>query len=228
MRAPVVVLLLAASALGCASDGSGAPATTSAPVSTATAAGPTTTALAGPVEITIRIERRVFDPATEGFADSVVATLADERGWQQAGFRFTFDDPAAPFLVVLADGIEVDALCAPYDVDGRFSCQLGPVVALNADRWREATPEWTGDLATYRQMLVNHEVGHLLGQHHPDVQCPEPGEPAPVMAQQSTELGGCLPNPWPLEWELTCAARHVEPLAPPYEPDPAPTCGPEG
>jgi hypothetical protein len=65
-------------------------------------------------------------------------------------------------------------------------------------------------------MLVNHEVGHLLGMHHPDVHCPTPGQPAAVMAQQSTELDGCLPNPWPLAHEIERAARHDLPLAPPY------------
>jgi hypothetical protein len=126
-------------------------------------------------------------------------------------------------VVVLAEAAEVDRLCLPYDTFGRYSCQNGPVVALNADRWRTATPEWTGDLVTYRQMLVNHEVGHLLGRHHPaDPQCPAAGEPAPVMAQQSTELDGCLPNPWPLPAEVEAAARHDEPLAPPYERSPQP------
>ena len=164
--------------------------------------------------MSIRVEDRT---GTEpGFADEVVATLTDPRSWQQAGFELRFDDPDAPYTVVLAEADEVDALCLPYDTFGLYSCQNGPVVALNADRWRSATPEWTGDLPTYRQMLVNHEVGHLLGRHHPDVQCPAPGEPAPVMAQQSTELNGCRPNPWPLPHEIRRAARHDLPLAPPF------------
>ncbi|MEY2467446.1 MAG: hypothetical protein QOF21_144, partial [Actinomycetota bacterium] len=136
------------------------------------------------------------------------------RGWSQARFRFVSDDNAA-YLIVLAEGDEVDRLCLPYETYGRYSCQNGPVVALNADRWRTADPKWTGDLPTYRQMLVNHEVGHLLGQRHPRPQCPQRGELAPVMNQQSTELNGCLPNPWPLAWEIELAARHDRPLAPP-------------
>ena len=65
-------------------------------------------------------------------------------------------------------------------------------------------------------MLLNHEVGHLLGLHHPTIQCPVPGQAAAVMSQQSTELRGCLPNPWPLADEVALAARHDLPLAPPY------------
>jgi hypothetical protein len=182
-----------------------------------------------PIEISLRLDRRVADPATEGFDDVVRATLTDERGWERAGFRFALDGADAPHTVVLAEGHEVDELCAPYDTGGRFSCQIGPIVALNADRWREATPQWTGDLATYRQMLVNHEVGHLLGQNHPEVSCPGPGEPAPVMTQQSTSLGDCLPNPWPLDWEVACASiRGLRPLAPPFERVDGPRCGPDG
>ena len=152
-----------------------------------------------------------------GFAAVVDRTLTDPRGWQRAGFRLV-RSPHARYVVVLAEAAEVDRLCLPYDTYGKYSCQNGPVVALNADRWRTATPEWTGDLATYREMLVNHEVGHLLGQHHPSApQCPTPGRPARIMSQQSTELNGCLPNPWPLPAEIARAARHDLPLAPPYE-----------
>ena len=168
------------------------------------------------VEVRYAIEVRARGVAS--FPRVLQETLTDPRGWQRAGFRLVHD-PKARFRAVIAEGPEVDRLCRPYDTYGKYSCQNGPVVAFNADRWRYATPEWTGDLATYRQMLVNHEMGHLLGMHHPPKpQCPRPGALAPVMAQQSTELNGCRPNPWPLEHEIARAARHDLPLAPPYEP----------
>ena len=178
-----------------------------------------------PVRVELSLERHTTDAATAGFEEVVKETLTDPRAWQQAGFAFSFRQ-GAQYRVVLAEGAEVDQLCRPYDVGGKYSCQNGPVVALNAERWRSATPKWTGDVDTYRQMLVNHEVGHLLGQHHPAKQCPKAGQPAPVMAQQSTELNGCRPNPWPLPWEIACAARHEEPLAPGYEDHPRSSCGP--
>lgn len=208
VRCAGLLLLLALTA--CAAE---LPAPAAAP--SPTAAAPSTVPV---VEVRYRVERRTTDAATAGFAAVLDATLSDARGWSRAGFRLV-RDAAAPYVVVLAEGPEVDRLCLPYRTGGTYSCQNGPVVALNADRWRTATPQWTGDLASYRQMLVNHEVGHLLGRHHPPrPQCPVPGRPALVMSQQSTELDGCLPNPWPLPAEVAAAALHDEPLAPPYEP----------
>jgi hypothetical protein len=170
----------------------------------------------------------VDDAATEGFASLVRDVLTDERGWKRAGFEFTFDDVEFDYTIVLAEGPEVDALCLPYDTSGRFSCQIGPIVALNADRWRTGVEDWPASLDDYRTMLVNHEVGHLLGQHHPASRCPGEGQPAPVMAQQSSGVAPCDANPWPLDWEITCAAQGEEPLAPPYERDITLTCGPDG
>lgn len=174
------------------------------------------------VEVRYRIENRTDDAAgrTADFAATVRAVLEDPRGWSRARFRFVLD-LAAPFLIVLAEGPEVDRLCLPLETESAYSCQNGPVVALNADRWRFATPQWPGDLDGYRAMLVNHEVGHLLHLHHPRPQCPGPGLPAPVMAQQSTEVGDCMANPWPLQWEIDLAAERREPLAPPAEHDPS-------
>jgi hypothetical protein len=185
-----------------------------APTSTSTLA-PTTTAAPGkPVEIAYRIDRRTTDVATDGFAADVGTILRDPRGWGRAGFTFV-ERADAPFTIVLGEAADIDARCLPYDTYGQYSCQNGPVVALNADRWRTATPKWTGDLAAYRQYLVGHEVGHLLGMHHPKVSCPRQGRPAELMNQQSTELNGCLPNPWPLPSEIIEAARRPAVLAPP-------------
>lgn len=170
------------------------------------------------VVVRYRLVRRVSDPATENFERVAESTLEDARGWERADFNLIRTE-GARFRVVLAEGPVVDRLCLPYETHSTYSCQNGPVVALNADRWRTATSQWTGTLSGYQRMLVNHEVGHLLGQHHPEIQCPVPGELAPVMAQQSTELNGCLPNPWPLPHEVKRAARHELPLAPPYEED---------
>jgi hypothetical protein len=183
--------------------------------STSAAPPPSATALSAIVEVRYRIENRSPDQALVGFAADVARTLADERGWQRARYLLVHD-ATAPYAVVLAEPDDAQELCRPYDVYRRYSCQNGPVVVLNAERWRTATPQWTGDLPTYREMLVNHEFGHLLGMRHPAVQCPRPGEPAAVMAQQSTELDGCLPNPWPLSYEIERAARHDQSLAPAY------------
>jgi hypothetical protein len=192
-------------------------ATTAAPTVGVTSAAPSPTR---PAVVEVRYAVEVRARGVASFPRVLDATMNDARGWRRAGFRLVHDQNAR-FRVVIAEGAEVDRLCRPYDTYGKYSCQNGPVVAFNADRWRYATPEWTGDLATYRQMLLNHEMGHLLGMHHPpDPQCQGRGQVAPVMAQQSTELNGCRPNPWPLPYEVDRAARHDLPLAPPYEESP--------
>jgi hypothetical protein len=205
-------------------------ATTAIEATTTTAIEATTTTTTSeppPIPIRIHFERRVNDAATETFAEVARQALTDPRGWEQAGFEFSFDDAGADYTVILAEGAEIDALCDPYTTRSRFSCQIGPVVALNADRWRGAVESWPGSLLEYQTMLVNHEVGHLLGQHHPAAFCAKDGEPAAVMAQQSSGVGTCLANSWPLAWEIACASRHEEPLAPPYEPEATPSCGPD-
>lgn len=227
-RLAALVLLAAA----CGSDGdalerSTSPSTTVATTTTTTDApfsDSTATTEPGPVVIELRTERRATQ-GTDGFDELVRSTLTDPRGWEQAGFEFRFSDEA-PHRVVVAEPDEVDALCAPYDTEGRWSCQNGSTVALNADRWREAADTWPASLEEYRRMLVNHEVGHLLGRHHARPACEGDG-PAAVMYQQSSGVGSCQANPWPLPWEIACAARHDEPIAPGYEPDAEATCGPD-
>jgi hypothetical protein len=177
-----------------------------------------------PQEVTIRFESEVDDVAVEELASTALEILNDPRGWTQAGFTFVQGGADAPYRVVLAEGPRVDALCLPLDTGSFASCQNGPVVALNADRWRNAVTHWDGDLELYRGYLVNHEVGHLIGMRHPVPRCPVAGAPAAAMEQQTGGLAGCTGNAWPREWELDYA--RVRPVVyaplPAWGPDPVP------
>lgn len=127
-------------------------------------------------------------------ARSVIKTLSDERSWRGRGYGFELVDSGGQFTLIVATPSEVDRMCRPLRTNGYFSCSANGWVALNSDRWFGATSSWTAGLAEYRHYLVNHEIGHQLGQGH--VGCPGAGQPAPVMMQQTKGVGACLPNGW--------------------------------
>jgi hypothetical protein len=132
------------------------------------------------------------------FAQAVHATLTDPRGWQGVdgvAFEMVADPKAAAFVVTLATPATTDELCAPLDTGGWLDCYAAGRAVINSDRWLLGADSWGGDLAGYRQMVVNHEVGHAIGHDH--LYCPGPGQPAPVMQQQTISLQGCAPNAWP-------------------------------
>lgn len=130
------------------------------------------------------------------FAGVVADTLADDRGWTAGGdWRFTpvGKSGSADFTVYLASPKTREKLCGAED--SYTSCRNGDAVVINLERWLLGVPHWKKSLESYREYVVNHEVGHRLGEGH--VTCPKKGTPSPVMAQQTIELRGCDPNAWP-------------------------------
>jgi hypothetical protein len=174
----------------------------------------------GPLVITYEIRGRgnVSDLAV--LADEAAAVYADARGWRLGGsIRFERVDTGGAFTLWLA----ADALMSTFGgaCDVEWSCRNGRNVVINEDRWLGASGSWqlyqpppkqpAATLATYRQMVLNHETGHWLGFGHGT--CSGPGKPAPVMQQQSMTLAACAPNPWPLPAErATLAARRGVPV----------------
>jgi hypothetical protein len=133
----------------------------------------------------------------EAFSAAVAETYADPRGWNRGGsVRFERVASGGDFTLWLAADSQMATFGGACDV--MWSCRNGRNVVINEDRWLGASPAWTqagGNLRDYRHMVVNHETGHWLGLGH--AACAAPGAPAGVMQQQSMDLQGCTPNPWP-------------------------------
>jgi hypothetical protein len=146
------------------------------------------------------------EQATTLSAASVAAvvdqTLADPRGWTAGGSRFqrvTLPRNQVNMIVMLATPATVDKLCLRYgglNTGGTVSCRAGVYVIINLTRWNTGVKSYGSDVAGYRHLVLNHEIGHRLGKGH--VSCPGAGQPQPVMMQvYYTGLQGCVKNPWP-------------------------------
>lgn len=145
--------------------------------------------------VRVEIERGVPVDG-EAFADFVMTTLNDPRSWGHAGaMSFARTADAAPLQVVLATPETGERLCRPLETSGRLSCRDGSRAVISLYRWTYGTPDYASDLTSYRRYVINHEVGHWLGNTHE--QCPARGAAAPVMQQQTLGIDGCARNPWP-------------------------------
>lgn len=155
------------------------------------------------VVVTYRVETRGnTEVDQEGFAQTANETLKDARGWSRMGIDFQRVQEGGQFTLVLSEASQMTSFSS--GCDRVYSCRAGQYVIINQDRWLGATDSWNaagGSLRDYRHMVINHEVGHWLGHDH--AYCGGPGQPAPVMQQQSINLQGCSFNPWPLDSELS-------------------------
>lgn len=140
------------------------------------------------------------------FADAVQKTLNDDRSWAHDG-AMTFERIASgspDFVITLASPGTTAEWCAKSGLDttvDNVSCDSAATdrVMINAFRWAQGAKTYGPKaMLAYRQMLINHEIGHRLGHDH--VSCRTPGSLAPVMQQQTKtlDLDGvkCKPNPW--------------------------------
>ena len=131
----------------------------------------------------------VYDP--QQFAREIAIYLADPDGWVSRGVTFVPSSVSraqmvihlTPFSAMKSLGCDAALSCAEFN---------GREVHLNAKRWGEGARESKLSLKAYRQYMVTHEVGHILGYDHS--RCPGRGVPAPVMLQQTMGIGPCKPN----------------------------------
>ncbi|MGC9404800.1 DUF3152 domain-containing protein [Streptomyces sp. DZ1-3] len=139
------------------------------------------------------------------FAEAVQKTLNDRRSWAHDGAR-TFErihSGQPDFVITLASPGTTADWCAKSGLDtteDNVSCDSAATerVMINAYRWAQGAEPYGDAMLAYRQMLINHEVGHRLGFNH--VTCDKDGELAPVMQQQTKFVDhdgiDCRPNAW--------------------------------
>jgi hypothetical protein len=175
------------------------------------------------VEIENGLDSTMFG-GDNAFAQMIDQTLANPKGWthnpQFAFIRIDGSERAKPdFRISLVSPMTVREGCG-YEFRLETSC-YNPAygqdrearVFINEARWVRGAVPFEGDVGSYRQYVINHEVGHAIGYVRHEA-CDKQGGLAPVMMQQTFSTSNddgakfdpefvkadgktCRFNPWP-------------------------------
>lgn len=175
------------------------------------------------VRYVVEVENGV-DTAGSGGDDALAAmvdaTFANPKGWtNDPAFRFEHVSPDDdPDMRIQLTSVDTTQDMCGGNLEMETSCHVRyndtSHVVINESRWVRGAAPFNGDVGSYRQYLINHEVGHGLGYaaHEP---CGGDGELAPIMMQQTLSLNNselasfstegaypddgatCVFNPWP-------------------------------
>ncbi|WP_231114721.1 DUF3152 domain-containing protein [Lentzea aerocolonigenes] len=171
---------------------------------------------------TIAIEDGVkpgdYNDDAASFGRTVEGILSDPRSWigtKQVALQRVEANQNPDFTIILATTKTTHAICGK-EIPFETSCWDFPTkrVIINVARWVRGAMVYKPDVPAYRVYVINHEVGHALGNNH--AACPENGAPAPVMMQQTFGVANnfvsqlnagldvvpadgkiCTPNPFP-------------------------------
>ncbi|WP_442789999.1 DUF3152 domain-containing protein [Nocardia sp. CDC160] len=169
---------------------------------------------------TVEIEDGV-DTASLGGDDAIGkmidATLANPKSWtHDPRFAFRRVDTGNPDFRISLTSRDTTRKSCGFEIPVDSSCYNADLdrVVLSEVRWVRGALSDEGDVGSYRQYQINHEVGHAIGyrQHQP---CETDGGLAPVMMQQTFGIKNndiakldpegvvpmdgksCRFNPWP-------------------------------
>ncbi|MEU5843425.1 DUF3152 domain-containing protein [Rhodococcus sp. NPDC047139] len=145
---------------------------------------------AGVFTYTVEVEDGIDTTGYGGdmaFATMVDRTLADPRSWiGDPALAFRRVDTGDPdFRISLTSQMTIREGCG-YDIPLEGSCFNPSMerVFINEARWVRGAIAFQGDIGSYRQYVLNHEVGHAIGLAQHDA-CITDGGLAPIMMQQT-------------------------------------------
>ena len=128
------------------------------------------------------------------FTEQIQIYLADPEGWAGKGYEFVLKDPKGKGETDVVVHLSSPAGLRTAGCDPKLNCAEmgGKHLRVNSVLWTRGGPKSKLSLEDYRQYVVSHEMGHILGRDHE--KCAGPGQPAPIMMQQTKGLGECSPN----------------------------------
>ena len=132
----------------------------------------------------------IYNAGERQFDLEIYFYLNSPDGWSQDGYYF--EQSENPDIEIrLCSQTTIDEECG---LGEKLSCAVlgGHNIYLNSDRWFHGAPKSKLDLENYRQYMVSHEMGHILGKGH--INCKGLGYYAPIMLQQTLGIGKCIPN----------------------------------
>ena len=120
----------------------------------------------------------------------IIAYLNDPDGWSKKGYFFEPVRENENVTIHLSSPETIKKKCG---MSGLSCAELGGTrMWLNSERWFHGASKSKLSLDNYRQYMVSHEIGHILGHDHQS--CPCVGCKAPIMMQQTKGIGKCKPN----------------------------------
>ena len=134
---------------------------------------------------------RIFNAGERQFDFLLMSYLNSPDGWSQDGYFFEPVDRDGRVKITLSSTKTIEKECP--GIVGLSCAELGGRrMFLNAERWFHGGPKSGLNVDNYRQYMVSHEMGHILGHDHEKCHCK--GCRAPVMMQQTLGIHGCRPN----------------------------------
>jgi hypothetical protein len=144
------------------------------------------------IDSDVKKKYRIFNAGERQIDMHIMIYLNSPNGWNQDGYTFEpAEKVSAKVWIRLSSSETIEQVCG---FSNNLSCAElgGRNMYLNAERWFHGAPESKLDLENYREYMVSHEMGHILGKVHE--KCPGKGKKAPIMLQQTLGIGECIPN----------------------------------
>jgi hypothetical protein len=140
------------------------------------------------------------------FRQTIHQTLNDPRSWgisfNDVPLDFLLKLPKeTAFIIRLTPATHLNKMYAQFKEQQLSVANMDQrTIHINYCRWTEGCPNQSQlPLEQYRQYVIQHEVGHMMGKGHPTT-LPNQKE-APIMMQQTLGIHQFQPNQWPTEFD---------------------------